>query len=132
MQFLTIGTNAVLCEAYNLGLGRHIEYVETDKRPTTFMFLWIAEPTNLFALYAVRLSITPFFLRLIPQHKKSHRRLIWGIVWSLTISDIYVSINYFIQCRPIQKVWNPNVEGECLSDAAYQAAPWLYQGKCTQ
>lgn len=92
------------------------------------MFLWIAEPTNLFALYAVRVSITLFFLRLIPQHRVVYRRAVWGIIWALTISDIYVSINYFIQCRPIQKVWLPMIEGTCLGDAAYQAGPWFYQG----
>lgn len=129
LQFLTIGTNAVLCEAYNLGLGRHIAYVQpTGQVKRCFMFLWIAEPTNLFALYAVRLSITLFFLRLIPLHKTFHRRLIWAIVGSLTVSDVYVTINYFIQCRPIQKVWDTEIEGTCLGDAAYQAAPWLYQG----
>jgi hypothetical protein len=79
------------------------------------MFLWIAEPTNLFALYAVRV----FFLRLVPQHRILYRRAVWGVVWALTISDIYVSINYFIQCRPIQKVWEPRIEGTCLQDAAY-------------
>lgn len=128
IQFLTIGTNGVLLQAYYLGLGRHIEYVPPENIKPCFMFLWIAEPTNLFALYAVRLSITLFFLRLIPAHKTLYRRIIWGIIWSLTISDIYVSINYFIQCRPIQKVWDTEIPGECLSDAAYQAAPWFYQG----
>ncbi|KAJ4403408.1 hypothetical protein N0V82_010659 [Gnomoniopsis sp. IMI 355080] len=125
--FLTIGTNAVLLRAYYLGLGRHIEYVPAENIKPCFMFLWIAEPTNLFALYAVRVSITLFFLRLIPAHKKLYRRIIWSIIWSLTISDTYVSINYFIQCRPIQKVWDTEIAGECLSDAAYQAAPWFYQ-----
>ncbi|KAJ4394815.1 hypothetical protein N0V93_004035 [Gnomoniopsis smithogilvyi] len=125
--FLTIGTNAVLLQAYYLGLGRHIQYVPVENLKPCFMFLWIAEPTNLFALYAVRVSITLFFMRLIPTHKKLYMRIIWGIIWSLTISDIYVSINYFIQCRPIQKVWDTEIEGECLSDAAYQAAPWFYQ-----
>ncbi|ROV93379.1 hypothetical protein VMCG_08403 [Cytospora schulzeri] len=125
--FLTIGTNAVLVEAYKLGLGRHIEYVPTSQIKLCFMFLWIAEPTNLFALYAVRLSITLFFLRLVPKQKIFYRRIIFGIIWSLSISDVYVSINYFIQCRPIQKVWDTTIEGTCLNSAAYQAAPWVYQ-----
>ncbi|KAH8749862.1 hypothetical protein F5883DRAFT_528253 [Diaporthe sp. PMI_573] len=121
--FLIISTNSVLCEVYNLGLGRHIVYIAESQIPRCFMFLWIAEPTNLFALYAVRV----FFLRLVPQHRILYRRAVWGVVWALTISDIYVSINYFIQCRPIQKVWEPRIEGTCLQDAAYQAGPWFYQ-----
>lgn len=103
-------------------------YVPADQIKPCFMFLWIAEPTNLFALYAVRLSITLFFMRLVPNHKLLYRRIIWSIIWSLTFSDVYVSINYFIQCRPIQKVWDTAIEGTCLGSAAYQAAPWFYQG----
>ncbi|KAF2683120.1 hypothetical protein K458DRAFT_246137, partial [Lentithecium fluviatile CBS 122367] len=113
--------------AFKLGLGRHIYYVPKEQIPECFKWLWVAEPTNLFALYAVRLSITLFFLRLIPSHNTLYRRIIWASVWGLTISDIYVSINYFIQCRPIQKVWRPDIPGKCLSDAAYATPVWLYQ-----
>lgn len=92
------------------------------------MFLWITEPTNLVALYTVRLSITLFFLRLIPKHMTLYRRIIFGFIWSLTISIIYVTVIQLIECRPTQKAWDPTIEGECLSNATYQAAPWIYQG----
>ncbi|PVH91880.1 hypothetical protein DM02DRAFT_702580 [Periconia macrospinosa] len=125
--FLTILTNGILIRAFELGLGRHIYYVPKEQIPECFKWLWAAEPTNLFALYTVRLSITLFFLRLIPTHHKRYRHIIWASIWGLTISDIYVSVNYFIQCRPIEKVWRPETPGECLSDAVYAAAPWVYQ-----
>ncbi|KAF2650087.1 hypothetical protein K491DRAFT_683314 [Lophiostoma macrostomum CBS 122681] len=125
--FLTIVTNAILTRAFELGLGRHIYYVPEAQIPDCFKWLWVAEPTNLFALYTVRLSIALFFLRLIPTHHKRNRRIIWASIWALTISDIYVSINYFIQYRPIQKVWRPAIPGKCLSDSVYAAAPWVYQ-----
>ncbi|KAF2113572.1 hypothetical protein BDV96DRAFT_601066 [Lophiotrema nucula] len=126
-SFLTILTNGILTRAFELGLGRHIYYVPVEQVPECFKWLWAAEPTNLFALYAVRLSITLFFLRLIPVHQKLNRRIIWTAAWGLTVSDIYVSISYFIQCRPIQKVWRTDIPGKCLSDAAYAAPVWLYQ-----
>ena len=115
-------------EAYRLGIGRHIAYIPPAQIPECFKWLWVAEPTNLFALYAVRLSITLFFLRLIPASKKLYRRIVWGSIVALTVSDVYVSINYFIQCRPIQKVWRPELPGACLGDKAYAIAPWVYQG----
>ena len=86
-KFLTIITNAFLIQAYYLGLGRHIFYVPPEQRPETFRFLWMAEPTNLFALYTVRVSISLSFLRIVPNTRKAFRRLIWATIISLTLSD---------------------------------------------
>ena len=122
-------TNAFLIKAYSLGIGRHLYYVPVAQVPDTFKFLWMAEPTNLFALYFVRLSISLTFLRIIPSNKTGFRMVVWSTIAGLTASDIYVSVTYFIQCIPIQKVWEPDSPGWCLNDAAYQAGPWTYQGK---
>ncbi|KAF1949508.1 hypothetical protein CC80DRAFT_555232 [Byssothecium circinans] len=124
---ITLITNGFLLRAFQLGLGRHQHYVPKAQIPECFKWLWAAEPTNLFALYAVRVSIALFFLRLIPQHQKGYRRIIWISIWALTLSDVYVSITYFIQCIPIEKVWLPDTPGKCLPNAAYEAAPWVYQ-----
>ena len=103
-------------------------YVPPADVSPTFMWLWTAEPTNLFALYFVRLSVSLFFLRLLPATKKALRILMWTTIAALTVSDIYVSVTYFAQCRPIQKVWEPEIPGECLDAATYAAGPWTYQG----
>ena len=126
-QFITIVTNAFLMNAYHHGIGRHIYYLKPDQGSQTFMWLWTAEPTNLFAVYLVRLSISLFFLRLAPRNK-NYLRVIWGTIAALTISDVFVSINYFFQCRPIRKVWNPEVQGTCFSHGVTSSAIWLYQG----
>ena len=129
-QLVTIVTNAFLMEAYHQGLGRHIYYLQPWQISQTFMWLWAAEPTNLFAVFLVRLSISLFFLRLVPP-KKVYLWLIWGIIAALTASDIFVSINYFFQCRPIRKVWQPDTPGTCFGHEVTAAAIWLYQGRLT-
>ncbi|CAO1603226.1 hypothetical protein XANCAGTX0491_006818 [Xanthoria calcicola] len=126
-SFITIVTNAFLINAYHLGLGRHLFYVPPSNVPETFKWLWAAEPTNLFAVFLVRLSIALFFLRLVPP-KKRYIRTIWGIIAILAISDIYVSINFFFECVPIHKVWLPSASGSCaVRDAINQSALWLFQ-----
>ncbi|KAI4111063.1 MAG: hypothetical protein LQ339_000791 [Xanthoria mediterranea] len=127
-SFITIVTNAFLINAYHLGLGRHLFYVPQSNVPETFKWLWAAEPTNLFAVFLVRLSIALFFLRLVPPRKR-YIRTIWGIIAILAISDIYVSINFFFECVPIHKVWLPDASGSCaVRDAINQSALWLFQG----
>lgn len=114
--------------AYHYGLGRHIYYLDSSQLSNTFKWLWAAEPTNLFAVYLVRLSISLFFLRLIPP-TKAYKRLIWSTVVALTLSDIFISINYFFQCRPLRKVWEPHTPGTCFPEEVTAAATWLYQGR---
>lgn len=127
VQFMTILTYAFLINAYKHGLGRHIYYLEQDDIQETFTWLWAAEPTNLFAVYMVRLSISLFFLRLILP-KRAYTWLIWGTIIAFKESDIYISIDYFFECRPIQKVWQLDIAGECFDPMVTTVATWLYQG----
>lgn len=117
--------------SYNYGLGRHMYYLKPDQVKQTFMWLWAAEPTNLFAVFLVRISISLFVLRLIPP-KKIYRWTIWGTIAGLIISDVFISIYYFFQCRPIRKVWEPATQGRCLPLGVDSAATWLYQGEISR
>ena len=114
--------------SYHYGLGRHMYYLKPDQVEQTFMWLWAAEPTNLFAVFLVRISISLFVLRLIPP-KRIYRWTIWGTIAGLIISDVFVSIYYFFQCTPIRKVWEPATQGRCLPLEVDIAATWLYQGE---
>ena len=120
-------TDAFLINAYYLGLGRHLFYVPLKNVPETFKWLWAAEPTNLFAVYLVRLSIALFFLRLVPP-KRRFVWTLWATIGMLTVADIYVSIDFFFECRPIRKVWLPQTPGACFSNVFNQSALWLFQG----
>jgi len=120
-------TDAFLINAYHLGLGRHILYIPPENVPETFKWLWAAEPTNLLAVYLFRLSIALFFLRLVPP-KRRFIWTLWATIGMLTVADIYVSIDFFSECRPIRKVWLPQTPGACFSDIFNQSALWLFQG----
>lgn len=69
-QPMSVVANAFLINAYHLGLGRHAFYVPRQNLPETFKWLWAAEPTNLFSVFLVRLSIALFFLRLVPPKRR--------------------------------------------------------------
>lgn len=130
-QIVTVLTNAFLMSSYNYGLGRHMYYLKPEQILRTHKWLWAAEPTNLFAVFLVRLSISLFFLRLIPP-RKIYVWTIWGTIAGLVISDVLVSINYFFQCRPIRKVWEPAAPGKCFSEGVAVWANCLYQGEVPQ
>ena len=124
---MTIVANTFLMSSYHHGIGRHIYYMTADQTSQTFMWLWAAEPTNLFAVFLVRLSISLFFLRLVPP-RKIYKSVIWVTIAALAASDIFISIYYFFECRPIQKVWKPEISGTCFGRRVALASTWLYQG----
>ena len=103
-------------------------YLKPEDISQTFMWLWAGEPTNLFAVSLVRLSICLFFLRLIPR-KKIYLWTIRGTIAGLVASDIFVSINYFFECVPIRKVWEPATPGKCFPQGVNVTAVWLFQGE---
>ena len=127
-SLITIVTNAFLILGYKYGMGRHIYYVPHADLPKVFMWLWAGEPTNLFAVFLVRLSICLFFIRLVPPQKKIYAWTIWVLIALLTASAVFTSVYYFFECRPIEKVWRPKeVKGKCFSEGVQEAATWLYQ-----
>ena len=113
--------------SYHHGIGRHSFYLTTDQISQTFMWLWASELTNPFAAFLVRLSISLFFLRFAPP-RQIYRWIICGTIVALAASDIFISIYYFFECRPIQKVWKPEVAGTCFGRQVGLASTWLYQG----
>lgn len=127
IQLIAVVCNAFLVLSYVYGIGRHIVYVPKADVPKAAMWLWAGEPTDLFAVYLVRLSICLFFLRLVPP-KKIYLWTIWVTIALLTASNIFTSIYFFFECRPIRKVWNPMAPGVCFSDEVKKGAIWLYQG----
>ena len=131
LQFVAILAGAFNSVAMHYGIGRHIFYVAKDNPENvlnTFKWLWASEPTNLTAVYLVRLSICLFFLRLVPKKDKRYRWTIISTIIFCSIAEVYVAINYFIECRPIEKVWNKELKGSCVTGIAYQFPIWFYQG----
>ena len=120
---------AFLVASYHYGLGRHIEYLSPYQFVQMAKWLWVGELTNLFAVYLVRVSVSLFLLRLVPHNKKIYTRALWISITTWTITNIYASIIYLIQCRPIQKVWKPMIPGTCLNPTISAIAPWAYQGE---
>ena len=54
------------------------------------------------------------FLLRLPVSKALTRPLQAAIVF-LVVSNIVLTLLYVLQCRPVNAVWNPKVEGDCFS-----------------
>ncbi|RYP18470.1 hypothetical protein DL765_003924 [Monosporascus sp. GIB2] len=59
-------------------------------------------------------SVGVFLLRII--RNKFQIGLIWFLIVSTVFIMLFASIGIVIQCLPVEKSWNPTVEGECWLD----------------
>ena len=86
-----------------------------DQISQTYQWLWAAKSTNISAAFLVKLSICLSLLRLVPP-KGIHERVIHASITALVPSAILMSINCFFECRPIKKVWKPEIPGTCFGE----------------
>lgn len=71
---------------------------------TTFIF---------FSYAAGKASVAAFLMRIFPQ-RRVHWALWFVIVTSVT-SLVVVALVNLLHCTPIDKAWNPEIEGTCWS-----------------
>ena len=123
---MTIVANTILMNSYHHGIGRHSYYMTSDQILETSKWLWAAKSTNLFAVFLVKLSICLSFLRLVPP-KGIYEAVIHAMITALVPSVILMSTNYFFECRPIQKVWKPEIPGTCFGERFTVFSTGFYQ-----
>lgn len=92
------------------GLGRHVDTLSATELVTCLKCLLALECMYNVTMGVVKISFCYLYLRLFPMLK--HR--IWaiaGFVLALVVTFITVGL---LQCTPMEKIWNPTVEGTCL------------------
>ena len=114
---LTIGS-VFLTDATTYGLGRHIQFLESDERSAVLRLGYIAAIfTNTASIWS-KVSFALFLLRISSSGCTEWiRRGILGIIISLNIMLAVAIIMILISCRPIEKTWRPEIEGTCLDNS---------------
>ena len=116
--------------SYHHGIGRHSFFMTSEQISQTSKWLWAAKSTNLFAALFVKISICMSFLRLVPP-KGIHEGVIHASITALVPSVILMSISYIFECRPIQKVWKPEIPGTCFGEHFTVLITVFYQSTST-
>ncbi|GAB1209138.1 hypothetical protein APSETT445_007904 [Aspergillus pseudonomiae] len=71
-------------------------------------------------------AVGTFLLRIV--RNKIQIWFIWGCLAITTIITLFASITVVIQCFPVQKTWNPTLEGTCwldFSKVGYTVGSWF-------
>ncbi|KAI1344174.1 hypothetical protein F5Y15DRAFT_104494 [Xylariaceae sp. FL0016] len=94
----------------NIGFGQHIYNVDPVLLPKVTL---IGQVTLVFAVLGAVWSKTSWALTILPLSQGWSRTMIWVILITANLS-MYMSVVFnFVQCTPINKFWQPYIEGSC-------------------
>lgn len=81
-------------------------------------FFVIGQPWYLISATLSKVSICLFFMGLL-RRARQWRILLAGLIVIMAIINLAFALAVYLQCRPLEKVWNPSVAGGC-SDPSIQ------------
>ena len=104
-------TSTSLTEVHN-GLGRHIYYLTPNMITNLVCYQVFSIIFILLSAAFTKASICIFMLRLF-QRQKTLTWLVYGTLLAIFLSYLINIIVVPAQCRPIQKIWDPSLPGNC-------------------
>lgn len=110
---LFVGLVLIQLEA-NLGLGRHIMYLDDPKAQSLEILKYntFFQMLNVICTLLTKYSISLYLLRI-----RDDRRLRWTLgilMFFMTLATIAVIVVLSISCIPLERLWNESVPGVCL------------------
>ena len=112
-----VGMGFVMVEtAY--GLGRHRYYLSATEYQKFLKYDYL-DWLQVFVILALsKISICLFLMRLSNFNKL--RRFLYALIAFLVLSHLPLTILYMVQCRPLNKAWNPAIAGQCFPREAVE------------
>ncbi|KAI5459432.1 hypothetical protein BGZ63DRAFT_361102 [Mariannaea sp. PMI_226] len=98
------------------GIGQKRADVSQDDYIQAMKYEIIAQGVCIFNIATSKAAVAFFILRIVT--KTAHRVFIWACIISNTLLATWCTIAVFIQCIPVESVWNPNIKGNCWLDFA--------------
>ena len=113
-----IAGSGLLNSTANLGGLRHLPFVPLENASRIALQTLILQAVTVFAYGTGKFSVGYFILRLLPPSSPWSRRCVWTVI-SLTLFYNWLQVILtFVQCNPPSKAWDPNVIGECWTQAS--------------
>jgi hypothetical protein len=82
--------------------------------PNSSQLIWIAGGIFMLCNGFTKLSLLTFYLHLSPQ--KWFRRAVWASIVLVGIYTVVISVMLFVNCSPVQKSFDPTVQGGSCVD----------------
>lgn len=95
------------------GLGQHASNLDPRQGQLAVKNGWISLALGLIAIGVGKMAITAFILHVRGYYEPRSSACLWILGGSTLVVNIIEVIFFFTQCWPIQKLWDPGVQGTC-------------------
>jgi hypothetical protein len=89
---------------------------------------YLAQPLLMFGTTLGKISICFFFLRTIGR-RRPWNLLLGLLTVILAIVNLAFALTTNLQCRPLEKLWKPTVDGQCFDPAVGLNLNFFQEGK---
>lgn len=115
LQIIGLVSGGFFTKVIASGMGRHISCLPPQALISMLEFSAIFEGLNVIGIGLVKISVCLTLLRIV---ERAHRRIsqfLWSLLVFVAVTHLALSLLFFLHCRPLAALWNPQVHGSCLS-----------------
>ncbi|KAF2219515.1 hypothetical protein BDZ85DRAFT_43220 [Elsinoe ampelina] len=106
------------------GMGNHVDELTFGEIFQSLHWNWISIFVGIVAVTFAKFAIIALILEVQGPNAKKRRYFLWGLgAWIAGTGVIQICLS-LTQCKPIDKLWNPTLDGECPTQLV--AARWSY------
>ena len=118
---------AVNCEQVKNGAGRHEYYLSRPQIVQELKWHAFSQIQLYICTALIKTSVCLFLVRIV--NKKYLIRLLYSLIAALVSVNLAVVIVLVTQCRPLDKVWDRHIKGQCWDVSVLKTVGWIAGGK---
>ena len=115
LQVVGIIAGGFFTEMITSGMGRHVSCLPPQSVISMLEFSAISEAINVMGIGVVKISICLTLLRVVERGRRRISQFLWCLLVFVAVTHFALAMLFFLHCRPLAALWNPQVHGSCFS-----------------
>ncbi|MCJ1357543.1 MAG: hypothetical protein MMC33_007539 [Icmadophila ericetorum] len=109
-----LAATGIFGQMVQVGLGKHIQCLTSNDKIHLGKWKTMSEIVDAICLGFIKISVCLFTLRTLRHGSRTPRILLWILmVIAIALPFLAIIFLFAFQCVPIQKTWDPQIEGHC-------------------
>ena len=113
-QVIGIVTAGIITKAIASGLGKHKSCLPREAYKYADEFIVIGEGFSIIGIGVVKISVCLTLLRVVELARRRTAQFLWCLLIFVGITHSGLGMMYFLRCRPLTAVSDPQSRGSCL------------------
>ena len=115
LQVVGIIAGGFFTKMITSGMGRHVSCLPPQSVISMLEFSAISEAINVIGIGVVKISVCLTLLRVVERGRRRISQFLWILLVFVAVTHFALAMLFFLHCRPLAALWNPQVHGTCLS-----------------